>query len=183
MLECRRNIIYIECQTYIYCEHVHFTHYGSCIFINLLNQELDELKNTSIPDLEQELDTLKSVVIPEQTNLINFVNEELDDLNNITLPEQKELIESQNNEIDILKSNPVPIGCIYIELHGQPRPGTLWPNTEWENIAKYSGLFFKAEGGQSSPFGQIQGQQTQSIYISSHSIDNNPYWHGPMTIT
>ena len=88
---------------------------------------------------------------------------------------QKNLIDTirelkdAKSELDYLKSNPVPIGFIYVQLSAQPEPKTLWPNTLWENISKnYAGLFFRAEGGQAQQFGQTQDEQTQSLWFISH---------------
>ncbi|CAG2179874.1 unnamed protein product, partial [Oppiella nova] len=51
----------------------------------------------------------------------------------------------------------VPIGFIYTQLPNQSEPRLLWPLTTWVDVTKeYSGLFFRAEGGESLPFGQIQ---------------------------
>ncbi|XP_054154842.1 macrophage mannose receptor 1-like [Oppia nitens] len=63
----------------------------------------------------------------------------------------------QQDELDKLKSNPVPAGFIYTQLAGQPEPSELWPGVKWQDVTSdYSGLFFRAEGSGSEPFGQIQ---------------------------
>ncbi|CAG2175052.1 unnamed protein product [Oppiella nova] len=51
----------------------------------------------------------------------------------------------------------IPIGFIYTQLPNQSEPRHLWPLTTWADVTKeYSGLFFRAEGGDSGVFGQIQ---------------------------
>ena len=61
-------------------------------------------------------------------------------------------------EINKLKTQSiVPIGFLYTQFPNQSSPQKLWPNTKWTEItSEYSGLFFRAEGSGSEPFGQIQ---------------------------
>ena len=75
-------------------------------------------------------------------------------------------LKKHQDQIDVIKQNQIPIGFIYVQLSGQSDPNTLWPNTEWNNISKnYSGLFFRAEGGNSASFGQIQNEQARSLKV------------------
>ena len=77
-------------------------------------------------------------------------------------------VQAQGSDIAILKKHPVPIGFIYVQLAGQPEPLTLWPGTQWAHISpSYAGLFFRAEGGGSSAFGQVQDQQTKTIKVKN----------------
>ena len=58
----------------------------------------------------------------------------------------------------------IPIGFIYTQLPNQSSPVDIWPNTNWTDITEeYSGLFFRAEGKGSQPFGQIQQQNYSRI--------------------
>ena len=87
------------------------------------------------------------------------------------------LIEAQKKELDNLKQNPVPIGFIYVQLSGQNDPQTLWPNTHWNNVSpNYSGLFFRAEGGNASSFGTTQQEQTQTLFVKAEYPQKN-YQH------
>ena len=71
---------------------------------------------------------------------------------------QSVLMDVRKNQIDIIQ-NPVPIEFIYVQLNGQSEPTQLWLKNKWKNVsAKYAGLFFRVEGGQSGTFGQIQEQ-------------------------
>ena len=64
--------------------------------------------------------------------------------------------QAQNSQIELLKKGQVPIGFIYVQLSGQAEPGQLWPGTQWDHITpQYAGLFFRAEGAGSLPFGQV----------------------------
>ncbi|XP_054154744.1 uncharacterized protein LOC128953287 [Oppia nitens] len=73
----------------------------------------------------------------------------------------------QQVELDNLVANPVPIGFIYVQLSGQPEPSQLWsqsPTIKWlEVTSDYSGLFFRAEGSDSAPFGQIQASNSSRL--------------------
>ena len=58
----------------------------------------------------------------------------------------------------------ITVGFIYTELLNQSTPLDIWPNTNWTDITdQYSGLFFRAEGKGSQPFGQIQQQNYSRI--------------------
>ena len=56
----------------------------------------------------------------------------------------------------------LPIGFIYFQLRGQPRPQDLFTGV-WEDISsQYAGLFFRVEGGNAAAFGQDQGMMIES---------------------
>ena len=62
----------------------------------------------------------------------------------------------------------IPLGFLYTQFPNQSKPEDLWPNTKWsEMTSQYSGLFFRAEGGESEPFGRIQ-QANQSWISNIH---------------
>jgi len=50
-----------------------------------------------------------------------------------------------------------PVGSIYIQFANASDPNTLYPNLKFIDItSNYTGLFFRAEGNGSLPFGQVQ---------------------------
>ena len=56
----------------------------------------------------------------------------------------------------------LPVGFVYFQLRGQPKPGDLFSGI-WEDVsANYAGLFFRVEGGNAVPFGEDQGMMIQS---------------------
>ncbi len=56
-----------------------------------------------------------------------------------------------------VKENPVPIGFIYVELPNEKSPTEIWPWMTWnDTTSAYAGLFFRAVGEKSAPFGQVQ---------------------------
>jgi len=73
-------------------------------------------------------------------------------------------LDDAKKEINNLKQHPVPIGFIYVQLPGQPEPKTLWSTVEWKDVTSdYAGLFFRAEGGGSLAFGQIQDENSPRL--------------------
>ena len=89
-------------------------------------------------------------------------------------------MKSRINLLQFKIDSSVPLGFIYTQFPNQSMPEELWPNTEWSEITSdYSGLFFRAEGGQSEPFGQIQ-QANQSriseVWLTGQHYDS---WKGP----
>ena len=57
----------------------------------------------------------------------------------------------------------IPMGFLYTQLPEQSTPQELWPDMVWAEVTqKYAGLFFRAEGKNSEPFGKIQ-QANQSL--------------------
>lgn len=59
---------------------------------------------------------------------------------------------------------PVPIGFVYVQLHGQPVPSTIWRAVSWREItSQYAGLFFRAVGGGSASFGNIQAENSPRL--------------------
>ncbi len=89
----------------------------------------------------------------------------LSEFQNVLLDMRKKLIETEEKLIH-LQNNPIPIGFIYSQISSQPEPKTIWPNIEWEDITlEYAGLFFRAEGGNSSKFGELQADNS-SVYMA-----------------
>ena len=56
----------------------------------------------------------------------------------------------------------IPIGFLYTQFPDQSSPDVLylynlWPNMKWTEVTQsYAGLFFRAEGGNSSSYGSLQ---------------------------
>ena len=87
-------------------------------------------------------------------------------------------------EIVNFNQNSVPIGFIYVQLSGQKDPQTLWANTKWSNVSpNYAGLFFRAEGGNASSFGNIQVEQTQAIFVKEEALLKNSDYNVEHTIS
>jgi hypothetical protein len=56
-----------------------------------------------------------------------------------------------------VKENLVPIGFIYVQLPNEKSPTEIWPWMTWnDTTSAYAGLFFRAVGEKSAPFGQVQ---------------------------
>lgn len=101
----------------------------------------------------------------------------LETLQNIFLSHKLEL----EREITMLKKNPVPLGFVYVQLPEQQPPTLLWPQLIWTDVtATYAGLFFRAEGGNAAPFGQVQEDSTKRLLQVEH-IGNGAH-NSPITI-
>ena len=71
---------------------------------------------------------------------------------------------SMKADISSLKDSSMPIGFLYIEIPNQSSPEQLWPSLQWTDVTtQYAGLFFRAEGGDSSSFGDIQEDNTRRL--------------------
>jgi hypothetical protein len=82
-----------------------------------------------------------------------------------------------------VKLNPVPIGFIYVQLPNEKSPTEIWPWMTWKDITSaYAGLFFRAEGGNSVTFGNIQEENSPRLskvqnfngYERTNSTDIQP---------
>lgn len=73
-----------------------------------------------------------------------------------------------------LSSFAVPVGFIYVQLPRQQEPLDIWGRTiVWQEItADYAGLFFRAAGGGSAPYGVTQEQD--SIRLSGVMLEGTP---------
>ena len=80
-----------------------------------------------------------------------------------------EVTEKINNEQQAQINSMIPLGFVYTQLPNQSAPQEIWPNMNWTEVTdEYSGLFFRAEGGTSLPFGQIQ--HANQSWISNQYI-------------
>ncbi len=78
--------------------------------------------------------------------------------------EFKDYISVSDKKLNDLQQNPVPIGFIYVQLPSQPDPKSLWSMVEWKDVTSdYAGLFFRAEGGRSAVFGEIQPENAPTL--------------------
>ena len=60
-------------------------------------------------------------------------------------------------DIISLKKSSIPIGFLYTQFPEQSSPQQLWPSLRWTEVTQqYAGLFFRAEGGNSSLYGELQ---------------------------
>ena len=63
-----------------------------------------------------------------------------------------------------VKNSIIPIGFIYTQLPNQSAPHEMWTNTSWTEVThEYSGLFFRAEGGDSESFGILQQAKQERL--------------------
>jgi len=128
--------------------------------LNKTKEDLDttkeELKSTNL-----DLETTKADLAATDNNLQETI---------ATLGKTDETLRN-------VVSNPVPIGFIYTQYSGQPDPTAIWPGVSWKDItANYAGLFFRAEGGNSAPFGTVQDADSPRVtYIEN--ADTPPYAH------
>lgn len=61
-----------------------------------------------------------------------------------------------------------------MQLPSQPDPKSLWPSVGWKDVTSdYAGLFFRAEGGGSLPFGSLQESSSNKILIQ-HNNTTSP---------
>src|SRR5689334_18333966 len=66
----------------------------------------------------------------------------------------------------------VPIGFIYTQLPGQSEPKDIWLNMVWSDVTPdYDGLFFRAQGGKSLSFGQVQNENSPRLIAAKHVYD------------
>lgn len=71
------------------------------------------------------------------------------------------LIDLQNAVTKLLNNPRVPIGFIYIQLPRENSPVETWPWVEWEDVSsEYEILFFRTEGGNAAPFGEMQEEDS-----------------------
>ena len=88
-------------------------------------------------------------------------------LNLNLLRESIEKLERRVNSI-------LPIGFLYTQLPEQSSPEKLWPDMKWSEVTEqYSGLFFRAEGNVTEPFGQIQYANQSVISTISYASYSN----------
>ena len=88
---------------------------------------------------------------------------------------------AMQQDILTLKKSTIPIGFLYTQLPDQSSPQQLWPSLQWTEVTQqYAGLFFRAEGSGSLPFGQTQPSNQSwisDIWTWSLTADNEngPY--------
>ena len=102
-----------------------------------------------------------------------------------------ETVDADDFQVNQIVSSPVPkvkaelpTGYIYIQFPNQLAPQDLWPGTEWTNVSsQFAGLFFRAEGGNASAFGN--GTQSFATSVSGLSACLNSCYtchnHGSAT--
>ena len=85
------------------------------------------------------------------------------------LTNHTKIIESQQSRLDKLEKSSIPIGFLYTQFPSMSSPRRLWPSLQWTEVTyQYAGLFFRAVGRGSLPFGQTQQADQSSItYIET----------------
>lgn len=79
----------------------------------------------------------------------------------------------QKTLMNVVK-NPVPRGFIYVQLPKEKLPSDIWPWLGWEDVtAEYAGVFFRAEGGNSSSFGEIQEENSPRLVHAAYNHHND----------
>ena len=83
-------------------------------------------------------------------------------------------------QVNDIRSNPVPIGFIYVQLPNQPTPSTIWSNVKWEEVtSQYSNLFFRAQGDKTEEFGKVQleaAPRLDKVNITIINWENDSKW-------
>ena len=75
-----------------------------------------------------------------------------------------ETLVAVEDKMKILELSTIPRGFLYTQLPEQSPPEQLWPHMKWTEVTeKYAGLFFRAEGNTSEPFGQVQSANQSTI--------------------
>lgn len=119
--------------------------------------------------------TLKDAV-NEIIRLRKQLHEEVTDLKQVDLV--------LTDEIAAVKAVAVPVGSIYIEYYAQVDPETLWPSLSWLDVSSsYSGMFFRAIGGDSENWGAAQADCAPRITEMSYTEkDDGDLYPSPLTI-
>ena len=125
---------------------------------NILRKAFEEQQKT-IDSMKAEIKSLKV-----NSNTVNSFKIEILEKHMNQLQEQFKTEMNRQDKNDQLTQNIlhkinsiIPLGFLYTQFPNQSKPEELWPNTKWSEItSEYSGLFFRAEGGGSEHFGQIQ---------------------------
>ncbi|CAG2174544.1 unnamed protein product [Oppiella nova] len=128
--------------------------------IHTLSTALENV--TNLLSRQQEVNARQWEVIEELRQNMTYIISQSIDTN----------ISKVANDRD-LQSTGIPIGFIYIQLPNQSEPINLWPQTNWSDVTQlYSGLFFRAEGAGSLPFGQTQQANYSSIIATSVTLSD-----------
>ena len=108
------------------------------------------------------LNSLKDV-IENLTQILEKQNQEINS-HKVSMSEFGKKNKELEDEINELKITTIPIGFLYTQLPNQSSPIELWRKTKWSEVTQqYSGLFFRAEGGGSEPFGTTQSANYSKI--------------------
>lgn len=84
------------------------------------------------------------------------------------------LIQLQKVVMTLITEPILPIGFIYVQLPNQTAPNETWNWMEWEDVtSQYAGLFFRAEGENAAPFGEVQeADSPKLVAMDSVETDN-----------
>ena len=112
---------------------------------------LIEITKDDLGDLKKEFVAMK-YRLTELEKELSDVKDELEQFESLNKSHQDQL-NNQQKEIDSL----IPLGFLYTQFPSQSSPDVLWPNLKWTEVTQsYTGLFFRAEGGNSSSYGELQ---------------------------
>jgi hypothetical protein len=83
----------------------------------------------------------------------------------------------QNIVMNIAK-NPVPIGFTYVQLPKEQSPQDIWQWMIWKDVSSdYAGVFFRVDGENSAPFGQIQNDNNPRLaHVDTVWTNNAAAW-------
>ena len=151
---------------------------SKCVQMSLakadLGQWTDDLCQKKYLIVCQKKQSSRTVLSEELKNITKFIEKQqlviekqkvLIEKLQISNEKQERAIEKQNTEIQSI----IPLGFLYTQFPHKSPPQKLWPNMKWSEVThQYSGLFFRAEGGGSEPFGLVQ--QANQSYISNVKI-------------
>ena len=146
----------------------------------VLSQQVKNLTNV-IEKQQNELKSHQSLMEKQQnqinnqklqlTNQSTLIGKQIVQLDSVQKTHQDQL-NNQQKEISSL----IPLGFLYTQLPNQSSPDVLWPNMKWTEVTQqYAGLFFRAEGSGSLPFGQTQPSNQSwisDIWTWSQTADN-----------
>ena len=138
-------------------------------------------KQVNNNDLEKDLNNHTKIIESQQSRLnsleVKFEQHKI---------EENRIIENQQSQLTrIDQTSQIPIGFLYTQLPEQSSPQQLWPSLQWTEVTQqYAGLFFRAKGGESLPFGQTQTSNQSWISdinfynVHFYSFDTKPHYEG-----
>jgi len=95
------------------------------------------------------------------------------------LVETRKTLITTEEKLMKVEQNPVPIGFVYVQMPNIKSPTEIWSYMSWKDISSsYDGIFFRAEGGASIKFGEIEDERISRMDVikSQYYIrDNNEH--------
>ena len=150
-------------------------HLMACQKIQVPKTVIDEVKTLSnfIENQQNELKSHQDQIYTLKKRVEEKFDKEINSFNSLIEKQQNELnghqlqmeklqdqLDKQQEEIDSL----IPIGFLYTQFPYQSSPQQLWPSLQCTEVTQqYAGLFFRAQGNVSLPFGQIQNDNAPHL--------------------